>query len=1790
MSLKAKSLLEALGILLCIFTMVSFNITPSTSFFQKTINSLKESPYHYLRNTTNQENNRLFNNTIHSNTLALVVADSNFVYQNTTSEILLNQVNCNTTLSKIINVPDNFVVEDLKVGLNLSHDYRGDLQIKLTSPTGTVVTLVDFGVDNFDNFDVLLDDNALDPINDGSNDDITIPIYEEDRTATPINPLSTFIGEFATGDWTLTFCNVDQGSSGGSTLTFNSTKLVFQLPSTCSLREVNAITSCDNNGTFNDYSDDFYTITVNPKGASLGSAYNINGYYGSTNFSETNIPYDSIHPIAIQVPLGLHTTVIITDADSTGCQVAQRVLTTAECSTPRTCYAISDQGNPDVLFKFNSNTASWTEIGSTGQNGIESLAYDPFTDQIYTVNQDIPGLVDTSAAGFTAIGTNIGTMDGPNGAHNVSDVDGLTFDPVTKILWASERRGGAAIHDYIFQIDITTGDFIPDAFGTNVDYIIAQEVYDPVNGQFVYDVDDIAINPLTLDLYGIANEGGRGGVLVIYDKTDGSIKETIGNFQEVDDMESLGFYNDGFMYGSTGGNSPDPADLNRFFIINQQDASLEELAKIDTTTIDPEEDFESCDCLTGGINVISGTVFQDNDQDGFLTGGDVGFGGVMINLYRDIDGDSLYTPGTDVLIDTISTATDGTYSFSVATTGDFLININQPDLPNQSSMTTDNLENTQFISTGLSDPNNNFGFTFYCALTIENIFYSDCVDNSPDFTANLNVIVEWFNAPVGENITVNLDGTPQIINVVGGATSPDTVTFSIAADGSANHPLTAVFSSTTTCADTAVVGYVSPCPTDVPTCTGASGIGGNVFSDYDYNGNQDDNGNGVQGVQIVLYGCTADGQSIAIDTVFTDADGDYTFPSGVTNGVDYRIEFLLPEELSYLEPTTSGNNNGTTVQMVTAPACADLGLARPSDYCQTVPRLAVPCYENGTGIGNTNAGLVSFTYDATGLPASHGGTQEDPRYDAQVQELGAVWGAAWQNDNERLFLSSFLKRFVALESGPGYVYIMDYSSPTPTVASSFDLQGVSPANGGTTIDLGTVCRAVACSADPGKTGFPSDYVLSTDPIEPAIDLDAFGKVGTMSFGDIDLSEDGNTLWLVNLYQKALISVDVSGTTGGLPGTVNQYILADLSGIPNCTNGKLRPFALEFYGGRGYLGAVCDGSISQDSSDLTAYVLSFDPNNVALGFQRELKFTLDYPRENAQSGNPNALATWHPWARFWGELNAVTAGSDDNLTAPQPILSDIEFTETGAMVLGFSDRFGHQNGRKNHRAISQDDQVFDTNNAGDIIHVCKINGNWVLEGETGCGVNDNNTVTSDPFNTLSQTDGPSGVGEYYYTDYFTNAAGDGFFHGEVTTGALAILAGRNEVMTTTYDPLLPPNAFRVNSQGVRSFNTLDGSLNNTYEVVASSEINAQTFAKSSGLGDLELLCEAPPIEIGNYVWLDANEDGIQDPCETPLANVPMTLFNTNGDSLATVLTDNNGQYYFNDSVLTTSNYTIDSVLLANTDYYIIAGFSLFDTLKQTLFDSLTITLDSTGMGNNPRLNDSDGTLGDTGDPAFVQNYPFVKITTGNEGQVDHSFDFGFEVTYYDYGDLPDTGIGSGTGNYGTTIGDNGPRHEIIVGLFLGDTIDTELDGLQTATANGDDADNLVDEDGVTFLNSLEITQGGIMRLPIKVNNSTSAIAYLEAWIDWNNDGILDAGELVVNLDDSGGSFPTFISINIPTDAVINADLGVRFRLSLEDDMTAYGTANSGEVEDYLIQIRCAPDVCLPIHSTIIRNKQ
>ena len=57
----------------------------------------------------------------------------------------------------------------------------------------------------------------------------------------------------------------------------------------------------------------------------------------------------------------------------------------------------------------------------------------------------------------------------------------------------------------------------------------------------------------------------------------------------------------------------------------------------------------------------------------------------------------------------------------------------------------------------------------------------------------------------------------------------------------------------------------------------------------------------------------------------------------------------------------------------------------------------------------------------------------------------------------------------------------------------------------------------------------------------------------------------------------------------------------------------------------------------------------------------------------------------------------------------------------------------------------------------------------------------------------------------------------------------------------------------------------------------------------------------------------------------------------------------------------------------------------------------------------------------------------------------------QIGELDYGDAPDTGLGTGPGNYRTLAADGGPVHLLGSGLLLGATVDAEASSTRTEPA-------------------------------------------------------------------------------------------------------------------------------------------
>ncbi|MBL9146894.1 MAG: putative Ig domain-containing protein [Verrucomicrobiaceae bacterium] len=155
------------------------------------------------------------------------------------------------------------------------------------------------------------------------------------------------------------------------------------------------------------------------------------------------------------------------------------------------------------------------------------------------------------------------------------------------------------------------------------------------------------------------------------------------------------------------------------------------------------------------------------------------------------------------------------------------------------------------------------------------------------------------------------------------------------------------------------------------------------------------------------------------------------------------------------------------------------------------------------------------------------------------------------------------------------------------------------------------------------------------------------------------------------------------------------------------------------------------------------------------------------------------------------------------------------------------------------------------------------------------------------------------------------------------------------------------------------------------------------------------------------------------------------------------------------------------------------------------------------------------------------------------------------------------------------------------LRIGATVDSEVSVTPDAAASADGAD----EDGVWFAPS--VTVGSVAQLSVKATNLTASDAYLNAWIDFNNNGTFDTGEQIAanvvvpagttDYDpagyNSGSAYYQYyrLQYNVPTTASVGAARGVRVRLSSVLNTPAVGTSGTGEIEDYTITFT-APAPC------------
>ncbi len=312
-----------------------------------------------------------------------------------------------------------------------------------------------------------------------------------------------------------------------------------------------------------------------------------------------------------------------------------------------------------------------------------------------------------------------------------------------------------------------------------------------------------------------------------------------------------------------------------------------------------------------------------------------------------------------------------------------------------------------------------------------------------------------------------------------------------------------------------------------------------TFEDLNNNGRRDSGEPLITGLTVTAV----DNMSRSLP-LLDDGAGTHTLPGLVFQG---RVRIQIT---GYDLDHRQGKNRPTTVLFAEDGDSFDIPVLTDQPVDLQTANIIIPCYEKGSAETKDAApALVHFPFAAEGVSEKFGGDGPNPTQDATISQLGSTWGMAYQRTFRRAFAAALVKRHVGMgPAGEDGIYSIDYSTTPPSI-NHFNLEGINPAVG-PSIELGKVRREIVDV--PINETMP--YALSTVLLRnrrASYDIDAFDKVGKTSFGDIEMANDGRSLWMVNTYQRSLIKLDV-GRKDIDPEAedLEHYLLEDLPGIPN----------------------------------------------------------------------------------------------------------------------------------------------------------------------------------------------------------------------------------------------------------------------------------------------------------------------------------------------------------------------------------------------------------------------------------------------------------------------------------------------------------------------------------------------------------------------------------------------------------------------------------------------------------------
>ncbi|MBZ0288082.1 MAG: carboxypeptidase regulatory-like domain-containing protein, partial [Anaerolineae bacterium] len=758
-------------------------------------------------------------------------------------------------------------------------------------------------------------------------------------------------------------------------------------------------------------------------------------------------------------------------------------------------------------------------------------------------------------------------------------------------------------------------------------------------------------------------------------------------------------------------------------------------------------------------------------------------------------------------------------------------------------------------------------------------------------------------------------------------------------------------------------------------------IGDRVWDDANQNGAQDGGELGVSGVTVRLL----DSTGTAVLTTTTDASGNYLFDPVPPD--DYHVEFVLPAGYVFTLADQGGNDatdsdaditNGRTILtslspdeddmtwdagLITAASIGDkVWRDNDSDGVQDagepgVSGVTVRLLDSGGAVVSTTTTDASGNYAFTNLRPGYYAIEVmlPTGYQFSPQDAAAATDATDSDVNittGRTINTTLIPGENDITWDAGLVPLANIGNRVWRDNNNNGRQdGGEPGVNGITVNLldsgGAVIRTTTTvtgaysftNLPPGTysvefvlpaTGFqfsPRDAAVATD----ATDSDADTTTGRTIPTVLDPGETDNT-WDAGLVPRASIGnyvwQDTNGNgqqNGGEPGisgvtvnllnssgTVINTTTTSAAGAYSFTNLPPGTYAVEFVLPATHIFTTQDSSVATDSTDSDAdrttgrtinTVLSPGENDMiwdagmvlpaSLGNYVWLDANDNGVQDGGESGVPNVTVRLLNTSFAVLATTTTDAGGNYLLNNLIPGSYIVEFVPPAGHVIARLDQGGNDatdsdanrtTGRTitKNLAMGENDLTWDAGlvqvaSIGDRVWI-DINNNGVQDGgENGLG-----SVTvqlRDSGGTVVATTTTDASGNYSFTnltpaDYSIRVVLPAGYQFSPQDAAAATDATDSDVNTTT---------------GISATTTLGSGVND--------------LTWDAGL--------VPLASIGDRVWVDINDNGVQDGGEVGLATVTVQLRDSGGALVTSTTTDATGNYLFNN--LPPATYSVQVVL-------------------------------------------------------------------------------------------------------------------------------------------------------------------------------------------------------------------------------------------------------------------------------------